>query len=138
MAKKLKNANTAQTSELVQSRGNFPTQEEPNEAQPVLSEPIFNVDNEFQIDPNEEQTETKKVKSVLPTMENEPAVNGTTGDNTTTEDEVASVDYNPKPPRSITPSTSPRREKTPVSTQTRLPSPVRQPAPLEGLRSSYT
>ena len=64
-------------------------------------------------------------------MENEPAVNVTTGDNTTTEDEVASVDYNPTPPRSRTPSTSPRRDKSPVSTPTRIPKPVRQPAHLE-------
>ena len=55
----------------------------------------------------------------------------TTGDKTTTEDEVASVDYNTTPPHSRTPSTSPRREKSPVSTPTRLPTPVRKPAHLE-------
>ena len=53
MAKKRNNANTAQTSELGQSAGTAPTQEAPNEAQPVLPEPIVNVDNESQIDPNE-------------------------------------------------------------------------------------
>ena len=131
MAKKRNNANTAQPPELGQSAGTAPTQEAPNEAQPELPEPIVNVDNESQIDPTEEQTETKEVAPVPPTMENEPVVNVTTGDNTTTEDEVFSVDYNPTPPQSRTPSTSPRRKKTPVSTPTRLPSPVRQPAHLE-------
>ena len=88
-------------------------------------------------------------------QENEPAVNVTTGDNTTTEDEVASVDYNPTPPRSRTTSTSPRRDKSPVSKPTRIPTPLRQlaylehvPIPqklfeptkaaIERLRSSYT